>query len=730
MAHPKTIPPRCHLLIGLLLIGLFGAGPAPAADWQTYTSFRQVSRLRLIDDTVFAVTSGGLLGLTNPNQPGRVWMQDDGLGTTEITDIMSDSDGARWLTGAGRLVRITPDEIRQFPTGPVYGELDLRTVEDDNDQLWLGSDSGLVLFSKTIDGGQFQNRFRITSINPFPAVNDILLIGDSIWLATEAGIAVADRSDPVQLVSPLNWTMYDMAQFPSLDSDNIRCLNHFEGTVYVGAAEGFYELDIAGPSPSLTAIPVIGSGEVTDLTINNDTLFVYSTTVLAFVKNSAIISLGTDGLGSPPVTGVRTSSVAWAALAAGGLWQNSTGVYTEYPFTGLPENNVADVTVSSNGRVFALLDTRGAAELINGQWYLFNYDVGSRSTKAITDSAGGIWFGSFGEGAWRLINQALTQYDAANTTVRPAFGDFVALSGLVSSSSHIFMSVTDPIDGYSVAFARLNSLDNPAAWDSIGIPEGLNDNKVIDLTYGGGQLVAATDANGLYICSPFSDPITCDHITRQENRITSDVTRVARYAPDGALWIGTNFGISREAIELGLPLWEDIPLPVGFGPDITALEIDSRGNAWIGSRTGLAFRDAGSGAVEIYTTENSPLVGNDIRGLAIDPVTGDLFVATTQGLSQVPSIFGAPTADVENILAFPNPFVIATGDERLQFNFSRAGSVRIFTVAGDLVTEIDVNAGWDGRNQSGREAASGVYLFVVTTESGDIGRGKFLMVRQ
>ena len=74
-------------------------------------------------------------------------------------------------------------------------------LADDDSQLWIGCDSGLILFSKINDGGQFENRFRITTVNQFPTVRDVAIAGDAIWCATDNGLAVADRRDAVFLAS-------------------------------------------------------------------------------------------------------------------------------------------------------------------------------------------------------------------------------------------------------------------------------------------------------------------------------------------------------------------------------------------------------------------------------------------------------------------------------------------------------------------------------------------------
>ena len=50
-------------------------------------------------------------------------------------------------------------------------------------------------------------------------------------------------------------------------------------------------------------------------------------------------------------------------------------------------------------------------------------------------------------------------------------------------------------------------------------------------------------------------------------------------------------------------------------------------------------------------------------------------------------------------------------------NFSTDAQIRIYTLSGELVDNVRANnlgtAEWDGRNQDGKECASGVYLVFV-----------------
>jgi hypothetical protein len=126
-------------------------------------------------------------------------------------------------------------------------------------------------------------------------------------------------------------------------------------------------------------------------------------------------------------------------------------------------------------------------------------------------------------------------------------------------------------------------------------------------------------------------------------------------------------------------------------------------------------------------------VSNDIRNITYDIYTGDIYIATAAGISKVPSDIGPPAHEVEDVLAFPNPYVIDNKDDVLKFNYAGVGQVTIYNTAGETVRELKIDPAfdsyWDGLNQNGEPVASGVYLFVITDVEGNVGRGKFVLIR-
>ena len=56
-----------------------------------------------------------------------------------------------------------------------------------------------------------------------------------------------------------------------------------------------------------------------------------------------------------------------------------------------------------------------------------------------------------------------------------------------------------------------------------------------------------------------------------------------------------------------------------------------------------------------FTEENSPLLSNDVRKIAIDGISGEVYFATSKGICSFRSTATEGGAENENVVVFPNP---------------------------------------------------------------------------
>jgi len=724
------------IVICLLILGTTSS--QAQTDWTTLTSFKDIQKLKVINDSLYVATMGGLLIIDDYNTPGRTFLNTDGLGTTQITDIIQDDQGQVWLSGFGRLIKFDYDNPEQFLFLPAEGNMFLLTrLFDDGDNLWVGTDSGLVLFSKINDGGQIEGHFPLTSINSFPEINDILIVGDSIWVATSSGLVAADKSDPGLLFPPAAWHLYDNENFNELVSNTITAVANFENKIFIATDSGLYRLEQTALDTSFILVTPSQYSRIYDLEVINDSLYVfYSANSIGIVKNNIFSTLLMDGLVSPPVVGIEWNNQLWIGDYVGGLYYQSPGeIFVEYEYTGLPNNDVTTITLDGQRRIVAGFGNKLYARYENEIWS--NTGVGAKdgTLSLLTDHYGDVWAGTWGQGLWQIKDDTAIQYNYLNSKVvgidnGPAYA---VTRGIATDGERIFVTCYLAYNDAPVAIGQLDYLDIYETWDSIGTTDGLNNRFVSDIGYGGNQLAVGTEGVGIYLCDiiELSDGTVradCLQYTRENSPLISNIIKVVEYSIYGNAFVGTNFGISRW--DDGIERFVDVSLPAGIGPDISALAFDDRNNLWIGTRTGLARRDAITLEMESFTTENSELVSNQITDLYLDKPTGDLYIATSGGISILKSEIQNWSVDTETVLAVPNPFVIKSSADKLNFNYTKLATVDIFTVAGELVINYPINIPWDGKNKMGKEIASGVYLFVITSEAGEIATGKFLLVRE
>jgi hypothetical protein len=100
------------------------------------------------------------------------------------------------------------------------------------------------------------------------------------------------------------------------------------------------------------------------------------------------------------------------------------------------------------------------------------------------------------------------------------------------------------------------------------------------------------------------------------------------------------------------------------------------------------------------------------------------------------------SSDMDDISVVPNPYFIESnynepaGEHRLHFTrLPNLCTVRIYTVSGELVDEINYNGQfrgdtfWDLKNSQGQEVAPGLYIYVVEASGVEDHIGKFAVIR-
>ncbi len=211
-------------------------------------------------------------------------------------------------------------------------------------------------------------------------------------------------------------------------------------------------------------------------------------------------------------------------------------------------------------------------------------------------------------------------------------------------------------------------------------------------------------------------------------------TRALAVDAQNRLWIGTLRGLrvvynpgsffqegTRPESQPIIILENGVAQELMYQQSITDIEVDGSNNKWIATSSSGVFYLSADGQETLlrFTKDNSPLPTNNVQDVAIDPFTGVVYFATTQGLVAYKGKSTAPRMDLGNVHAFPNPVRPGFhGDVTIDGLTARA-NVKITDITGNLVFETVSKGGsvlWDTTAFGKYKVRSGVYLVLVTSE--------------
>jgi hypothetical protein len=156
--------------------------------------------------------------------------------------------------------------------------------------------------------------------------------------------------------------------------------------------------------------------------------------------------------------------------------------------------------------------------------------------------------------------------------------------------------------------------------------------------------------------------------------------------------------------------------------NVQTIAVDGADRKWVGTKNGVWLISAtGEKVIYRFSVGNSPLPGNDISKISIDPLTGEVFIATNNGLCSFRSTATEPVSPQQKLLVFPNPVPPGYNGSIAIRGLTNNALVKITNLYGALVYQTRALGGqaiWDGKNTNGTKVASGVYLIICRDDSG------------
>jgi len=739
-----------YILVFLLFL-LTRPGLSQVSDWTTFTSIGTIKELVVVGDNVWGGSDGGAVALDTQTRSIRKFTNTDGLASNDVVAVAVDGRGTIWFAlSDGLLNRYFPEEDR-FEIITDYQNQEVTDLVVFGDSLYVGLDIGVSLYNivRAEVRETYQN-LGLSSDNNVQkiAANDVFIDGTDLWVSTDQGIALSSLTLP-NLQAPSSWRQFTRAN--GLPSDEIRNIVILDGIPYAATRAGVTRfVNSVWQSASLT-------GDINHLSLVSANTFFPANTVVA-LKSDGVFALDNDGTWNR--LGPQLNDVtALTSGPAGDLWigRQNKGIAGFNPDSnewdlvtanGPASNSFSNMVLDSRGRLWCASSQVGT--IAGG---VFMYDgttwtnlsradgLPSNDYRAIAEDADGrIWAASWG-GGLTIIEKTpagltLTKVDTVDGILAGFVGDpaFVLVNGVIKDQfDNMWLLNREAVN------TRVLVAHTPEGnWIHFSTsPSGLSSRFVIDLDVDmAGRIWVATEDRGIRVLdykntiSDLSDDNFSQGLTTNDGLFSNQITEIEE-DQDGVMWIGTNEGLN---------LWFNETTMNEFNiisNAITSIGIDGRNNKWIGTINGITVLRGHLDKIIDFTTTDSPLVSSDVRSFAFNETTGEVWIGTDKGLSRAQTFFTAPKEDLSQLTGFPNPFII---DGRTIFtitNLAENSNVSIFNSAGMLIkkfeSSVDIQgaqAFWDGTDGNGNFVASGVYVYLASTNNNISATGKVAVIRR
>ena len=384
---------RC-LLIGLLLT----CGTALGFEWQTYTSVAQVTAIDGADGVFMASTTGAALLYNSSTGLLQKFTNTDGLGGIEI-NTCAYGNSYFWLgSSTGELSRYDPDlsVFVQFLLVDRDGSrLRINNLYSDDDLLWISTNIGVSLFDTERHGGEIRETYR--RFGDIPSGTEVLavtVLNDTVWVATDRGIAYASTDDP-NLLDYTHWKSFNSDSLAELPSNDFIEICSQDGMLWALAENYAIQFGMIAGEIEITET-VISTEMILSCQFSGDSLYLGCAGGLFQVWANNSLSEINDF--DYDITDIAVNPGTGLILASNGIWliiQEGLASFVPFGLAGPANNQIVALTEDAWGRMWFAHNDVNLSNLYLGKWDFMPYSD-RRFISAASDNDGSVWMGTFG----------------------------------------------------------------------------------------------------------------------------------------------------------------------------------------------------------------------------------------------------------------------------------------------------------------------------------------------
>lgn len=757
---------HCRWGLTLLVSILSLACTAQIGTWRDHLNYNNALHLDIFESEVYVASDNGMFIFDKGDNSISKLSKVNGLSDIGISAIKINKESGTLLVGYenGNLDVIRDRTITNFTAiknSSVIGDKTIRHIHYFGSQAYISTGVGIISFN--LDRLEVSDTFQLLP-DGSPSVFEVTIVNDTMYAATDVGLFMGSVSQDLTVFE--NWSQDLSIPEPFQSINNVSSV---EGILYINLRQGDFPGTYLRTNEEWELIN--SGGDVLNLTESPNGLVV-NTAYYFDVKNLNGTSNGLVGdyeNGEP----MRLSQAildadgsTWIADRRLGLVKYGASGFEFINVSG-PGTNSAFKLEYEDGRLWVASGytdhpgnwnnrflKEGFYRFYKNEWQnylpedlpIFDEQTLTDITVAYPDPDNpdfaycGSWLGGM---ITAENGEILNVYDENNSSLevreefnRPEGQGFVGVSDIVKDDDgNVWMT-----NGY--ADKPLAVLRPDGSWDSFSLNNNYDNSDVLTriienqsgdlwMVHNRGGVVAYStsipegDANPkLYKSGEGNGGLPSNNVFS----ITEDL--------DGEIWVGTDDGVAvfyspfdafsnnpSEARQI-LVEQDGIFQFLLEAQSVSCIAIDGANRKWIGTFGSGVFLLSEDGTEEIqrFTADQSPLFSDVINDIVIDDQTGEVFIATVEGILSYQGDATGGELSNECLTVYPNPVRETYAGPITIEGLMRDSEIKITDTRGNLVASFQSNGGrgiWNGKNLNGERVATGVYFALVSNEAAD-----------
>ncbi|MDR2840739.1 MAG: T9SS type A sorting domain-containing protein [Paludibacter sp.] len=755
------------LVFTILATSMAATAQLAMGGWRTHFSYNSIEKLAFAENKVFALTSGALMAVDQRDESLKLYSKITGLNDNNIQFIACDKQNSKLLIvyNNGNIDVMLENSIINIPDFYLKQSTASKHINHilfaDN-MAYLSTDFGILLVN--MKKYEIAETFYIGSNGVDVKVLATAVLDSKIYAISENNIYFADKNSP----NLNNYETWQILPQPAGSIANNNKIFTFGNRLFLHNGVSLFYKDINTDFTqlaNLTAQSVFeNSGQMIVKTADNQ--------LVAVNQNFEKQNLNFPQQISDAYYDA-TADLYWFATSNDGVVKfaqnTSTGsILNSFKPDGPAANIPYELSFAGqklfmvNGGVWdRTYDRAGYVSIFeNNKWTIITpeeieqktgqYPKDFMNVAVDNENPTHFFVTSFASGLYEFENnQAIKRYHSQNSILQTVPGYesqptyYTWLNGAIfDAEGNLFVVNMNVQANFKIKLKNGN-------WTQLAYPGGgkqnfskllisnrnPNQKWVMSMRYAPGIMIfddGGTLSNQSDDRSAFINTFTDD----EHQIIPANYYSMAQ-DKNGTIWIGTEqgpliFANLENVFEPGYTC-SRIKIPRNNGTNnadyllqsekITAIAIDGGNRKWLGTANSGVYllSENGIETIRHFTAENSPLPSNNILSIAINPVSGEVFFGTENGLISYQSDASESNNTFDNLHVYPNPVRPQHKGMITVSGLLPDTRVKITDITGNLIYETTSNgsiAVWDGKNLYGNRVATGIYLAICVTEDG------------